>query len=103
MISAYRGDRDRHLGADCHSHARAGTNSFYNVIAAADCCFVSAISYQEAGQVIYARAGINGVYDLEDFLALIERRGLFHTTCTLPLSRSRHFAVTVRASTPKRV
>ncbi len=52
--------------------------TFYNVIAAADCCFVSAGSYQEAGQVIYARAGINGVYDLEDFLALIKARIVPH-------------------------
>ena len=45
---------------------------FYQVIASADRCFVSAVSYQEAGQVVFARSGINGLHDLEDLLALIK-------------------------------
>jgi ribonuclease VapC len=45
--------------------------AFFEVIAAADRCLVSAVTYQEAGQVLIAKRGINGLYDLEDFLALI--------------------------------
>jgi ribonuclease VapC len=46
--------------------------AFFEVIAAADRCLVSAVTYQEAGHVLIAKRGINGLYDLEDFLALIK-------------------------------
>ena len=46
--------------------------AFYEAIADADRRFVSAVSYQEAGQILFARRGVNGLYDLEDFLALIK-------------------------------
>jgi ribonuclease VapC len=45
---------------------------FYEAIWVADRRLVSAVSYQEAGQVILSRHGIKGVHDLEDFFALIE-------------------------------
>jgi uncharacterized protein with PIN domain len=41
------------------------------VIATADRCLVSAVTYQEAGHVLIAKGGINGLHDLEDFLAFI--------------------------------
>lgn len=47
---------------------RAG---FFEAIASSDRRLVSAVSYQEAGQVLLARRGVNGLYDLQDFLALI--------------------------------
>ena len=46
--------------------------AFFQVIIAADRCLVSAVTYQEAGHVLFARHGVNGMYDLEDFLALIK-------------------------------
>lgn len=46
--------------------------AFYEAIAAADRRLVSAASYQEAGQILLARRGINGLYDLEDLLAFIK-------------------------------
>ena len=46
--------------------------AFYQAIVAADRCLVSAVTYQEAGHVLFARHGVNGMYDLEDFLALIK-------------------------------
>ncbi len=46
--------------------------AYFEAIAAADRRLVSAVSYQEAGQVLLARRGINGLYDLEDFLAFIK-------------------------------
>ncbi len=45
--------------------------AFYDAIASADRRLVSAVTYQEAGQVLLARRGVNGLYDLEDFLAFI--------------------------------
>ena len=45
---------------------------FYEAIAAADRRLVSAVTYQEAGQVLISKRGVNGLYDLEDFLALIK-------------------------------
>ena len=52
--------------------------NFYKAIADADRCFVSAVTYQEVGQVIYSRSGVNGLYDLEDFLALIKAEIIPH-------------------------
>jgi ribonuclease VapC len=52
--------------------------AFYETIAAADRRFVSAVSYQEAGQVLLARRGVNGLYDLEDFLAFIKAEIIPH-------------------------
>src|SRR3954470_1016858 len=46
--------------------------------AAADRCLVSAVTYQEAGHVLIAKAGSNGLYDLEDFLALIKAEIIPH-------------------------
>jgi ribonuclease VapC len=40
--------------------------AFFEVIAAADRCLVSAVTYQEAGHVLIAKRGINGLYDLEE-------------------------------------
>jgi ribonuclease VapC len=33
---------------------------------------ISAVTYQEAGHVLIAKRGVNGLYDLEDFLAIIK-------------------------------
>jgi ribonuclease VapC len=52
--------------------------TFFEVIAAADRCLVSAVTYQEAGHVLIAKRGINGLYDLEDFLALIKAEIIPH-------------------------
>ena len=46
-------------------------DGFYKAIAAADRRLVSSVIYQEAGQVLLSRKGVNGLYDLQDFLALI--------------------------------
>ena len=46
--------------------------AFFQAIIAADRCLVSAVTYQEAGHVLFARHGVNGMYDLEGFLALIK-------------------------------
>jgi ribonuclease VapC len=46
--------------------------AFYEAIAAADRRLVSAVTYQEAGHVLIAKRGVNGLYDLEDFLAIIK-------------------------------
>ena len=48
--------------------------AFYEAIAAADRRLVSAVTYQEAGHVLVAKHGVKGLYDLEDFLALIRHR-----------------------------
>lgn len=53
-----------------HNHEPERT-AFYHVIATADRSLVSTVSYQEAGHVIFARRGVNGLYDLEDLLSLI--------------------------------
>jgi ribonuclease VapC len=45
--------------------------AFFETIWGADRRLVSAVTYQEAGQVLMARRGVNGLYDLEDFMALI--------------------------------
>lgn len=45
---------------------------FYDVIAASPRRLVSAVTYQEAGQVMFARRGVNGLYDLQDLLSLID-------------------------------
>ena len=52
--------------------------AYFEAIAAADRRLVSAVSYQEAGQVLLARRGINGLYDLEDFLAFIKAEIIPH-------------------------
>jgi ribonuclease VapC len=52
--------------------------AFYEAIAAADRRLVSAVSYQETGQVLLARRGVNRLYDLEDFLALIKAEIIPH-------------------------
>jgi ribonuclease VapC len=52
--------------------------AFFEAIAAADRRLVSAVTYQEVGQVLFARRGINGLYDLEDFLAFIKAEIIPH-------------------------
>jgi ribonuclease VapC len=52
--------------------------AFYEAIAAADRCLVSAVTYQEAGHVLIAKRGVNGLYDLEDFLAFIKAEIIPH-------------------------
>ncbi len=52
--------------------------AFFEAIATADCCLVSAVAYQEAGHVLIAKRGVNGLYDLEDFLALINAEIIPH-------------------------
>ncbi|MGH6846316.1 MAG: type II toxin-antitoxin system VapC family toxin [Methylocella sp.] len=52
--------------------------AFYETIAAADRRLVSAVTYQEAGHVLFAKRGVNGLYDLEDFLALIKAEIIPH-------------------------
>jgi ribonuclease VapC len=52
--------------------------AFFEAIAAADRRLVSAVTYQEAGQVLFARRGSNGLYDLEDFLAFIKAEIIPH-------------------------
>ena len=52
--------------------------AFYEAIAAADRRLVSAVTYQEAGHVLIAKRGINGLHDLEDFLALIKAEIIPH-------------------------
>ncbi len=51
---------------------------FYDAIWSAERRLVSAVSYQEAGQVLIERRGVNGLYDLEDFLALIKAEIVAH-------------------------
>ena len=52
--------------------------AFYEAIVGADRRLVSAVAYQEAGHVLYARRGVNGLYDLEDLLALIKAEIIPH-------------------------
>jgi ribonuclease VapC len=52
--------------------------AFYQAIVAADRCLISAVTYQEAGHVLIAKRGVNGLYDLEDFLALIKAEIIPH-------------------------
>ena len=52
--------------------------AFFEAIATADRCLVSAVTYQEAGHVLIAKRGVNGLYDLEDFLALINAEIIPH-------------------------
>src|ERR1700730_10044988 len=52
--------------------------ALYEAIAAADRCLVSAVTYQEARHVLFAKRGVNGLYDLEDFLALIKAEIIPH-------------------------
>jgi ribonuclease VapC len=52
--------------------------ALYEAIAAVDRRLVSAVTYQEAGHVLFAKRGVNGLYDLEDFLALIKAEIIPH-------------------------
>jgi ribonuclease VapC len=52
--------------------------AFYQAIVTADRCLISAVTYQEAGHVLIAKRGVNGLYDLEDFLALIKAEIIPH-------------------------
>src|ERR1700730_17750822 len=52
--------------------------ALYEAIAAADRRLVSAVTYQEAGHVLFTKRGVNGLYDLEDFLALIKAEIIPH-------------------------
>ena len=44
---------------------------FFQAIAEADRRVISAVSYQETGQVIFSRRGSNGVRDLEELIAVM--------------------------------
>ena len=61
--------------------------AFFEVIAAADRRLVSAVTYQEAGQVLLSRRGVNGLYDLDDFLAFIKAEIIPHD------AQLAHFAI----------
>ncbi len=45
---------------------------FFEAIANADRCLISAVNYQETGQVVFARRGANGVRDLEELVEVME-------------------------------
>ncbi len=60
--------------------------AFYDVIAAADRRLVGAVTYQEAGQVLISKRGVNGLYDLEDFLALIKAEIIPHDVSLAAMS-----------------
>jgi ribonuclease VapC len=61
--------------------------AFFEAIAAADRRLVSAVTYQETCQVLLSRRGINGLYDLDDFLAFIKAEIVPHD------AQLAHFAV----------
>lgn len=67
--------------------------AFYEAIAVADRRLISALTYQEAGHVLVAKRGVNGLYDLEDFLALIKAEIIPHdgTLATLALEAFRRY------------
>jgi ribonuclease VapC len=48
---------------------------------------IIAVTYQEAGQVLLSRRGVNGLYDLDDFLAFIKAEIIPHD------ARLAHFAI----------
>jgi ribonuclease VapC len=60
--------------------------ALYEAIAATDRRLVSAVTYQEAGHVLFAKHGVNGLYDLEDFLALIKAEIIPHDVQLAALS-----------------
>jgi ribonuclease VapC len=62
--------------------------TFYDAIAAANRRLASSVTYQEAGQVLLSRRGVNGFYDLEDFLALIEAEIVPHDRALAALAVS---------------
>jgi ribonuclease VapC len=45
--------------------------AFFEAIADSDRRLISAVTFQETGQVSFSRRGAQGLYDLEDFLTLI--------------------------------
>ena len=45
--------------------------AFFDAIADADRKLISAVSYQECAQVQFSRRGAQGIFDLDEFLALI--------------------------------
>jgi ribonuclease VapC len=47
-------------------------SDFFRAIANADRRLISAVSYQETGQVIFSRRGANGVRDLEELIELMQ-------------------------------
>jgi ribonuclease VapC len=46
--------------------------AFFEAIAGADRCVISAVSYQETGQVIFSRRGANGLRDFEELIDIME-------------------------------
>jgi ribonuclease VapC len=48
--------------------------TFYEAIAIADRRLVSAVTYQEAGHVLIAKRGVNGLYDLRRLLGSHQSR-----------------------------
>ena len=67
--------------------------AFYEAIAAVDRRLVSAVAYQEAGQVMIARRGAHGLHDLEDFLTLVKAEIIPHdlTLAAMALEAFRRF------------
>jgi len=53
-------------------------HAFFDAIADADRRLVSAVNYQECAQVQFSRRGAQGVYDLDDFLALVGAEVIAH-------------------------
>ena len=51
---------------------------FFQAIADSDRRAISAVNYQEAGQVIFARRGANGVRDLEELLDVMQAEVVPH-------------------------
>jgi ribonuclease VapC len=46
--------------------------TFFQAIADADRRLISAVSYQETGQVIFSRRGANGLRDLEELITVMQ-------------------------------
>jgi ribonuclease VapC len=101
MISACRDDRHRPSTLVAILNHEPDRAAFYEAIAAADRCLVSAVTYQEAGHVIIAKRGVNGLHDLEDFLALIKAEIIPHDIrlAAFALEAFRRYG---KASIPKR-
>lgn len=51
---------------------------FFRAIAEADRRVISAVSYQETGQVIFSRRGANGVRDLDELLDVMQAEIVAH-------------------------
>jgi len=52
--------------------------AFFQAIAGAEQCLISAVSYRETGQVIFSRRGTNGVRDLEELIDVMRAEIIPH-------------------------